>query len=116
MSHRTLLLPLLCTLAAAAAHAGVAEAVTDGAAVIPVNATVKLTFQCSSSPTGICHNLLVGDSGRVADRFSIPVGRTRVMYDVPESLSLCITDAPVSDASQCEARKLSELVAPLVRR
>jgi hypothetical protein len=92
-----------------------ATTVTDGALDLPVGAAVRLTFHCQHSASGTCYNTLVGESGWVAQRFSVPVGQKRVLYDVSESLKLCMTDAPVGDASQCEARPLSVLLAPLKR-
>ena len=114
MQFRWLLATLLAA-ASALTQAAPSRTVTDGALNVPVNARIRLTFECQQSTTGACHNTLVGESGWVAERFSVPVGQKRVLYDVSESLRLCMTDAPIHDASQCNAQPLRALLAPLVR-
>jgi hypothetical protein len=109
---RVRLLPLTVLWAASTvAFAGSADLPTNGAIDVPVNAHSKYTFQCASSGSGVCHNILLAQSGVVADRFSVGVGRSRVVYDLPTSLRLCVTDGPTSDTSTCQnARPISELL------
>ena len=105
-------LPLTVLWAASTvAAAGVTDLSSDRPLDVPVNAHSKFTFQCASSATGVCHNILLARSGAIADRFSVHVGRSRVMYDLPRSLRLCVTDGPTSDTGHCDqARTLSELL------
>ena len=109
---RVRFLPLTVLWAASTvAFAGSADLPTNGAIDVPVNAHSKYTFQCASSGSGVCHNILLAQSGVVADRFSVGVGRSRVVYDLPTSLRLCVTDGPTSDTSTCQnARPISELL------
>ena len=110
MSLRPLSLTVLWA-ASTVAYAGSADLPSNGAVDIPVNAHSKYTFQCASSGSGICHNILLAQSGAVADHFSVGVGRSRVVYDLPTNLRLCVTDGPTSDTSTCEqARPISELL------
>jgi len=110
MSLRSLLLTVLWA-ASTVAFAGSADLPSNGAIDVPVNAHSKYTFQCASSGTGVCHNILLAQSGVVADRFSVGVGRSRIVYDLPTSLRLCVTDGPTSDISTCQqARPISELL------
>ena len=105
------ILPLTVLWATSIALAGVTDLASDTPLDVPVNAHSKFTFQCASSATGVCHNILVAQSGAIADRFSVHVGRSRVVYDLPRSLRLCVTDGPTSDTAHCDqARTLAELL------
>jgi hypothetical protein len=109
MSLRSLPLAVLWA-ASTVASAGGAD-LPSNAMDVPVNAHSKYTFQCASSGTGVCHNILLAQSGVVADRFSVGVGRSRVVYDLPTHLRVCVTDGPTSDTSACQqARAISELL------
>ena len=110
MSLRSLSLTVLCA-ASTVAYADSADLSSNGAIDVPINAHSKYTFQCASSGSGVCHNILLAQSGAVADRFSVVVGRSRVVYDLPTNLRLCVTDAPTSDVSACQqSRPISELL------
>ncbi|RZT93806.1 hypothetical protein [Rivibacter subsaxonicus] len=112
----------LASLAACAATACIANAaaaaggyrVADGATDIPLSAKLRLTFSCAQSATGVCHNALIADNGAVVEKFAIPVGQKRYLYDVPDSMQLCVTDAPLTDLADCKSRqRVGELVAPM---
>src|SRR5687767_10934331 len=110
MSLRSLSLTVISA-ASTVAYAGSADFPSNGAIDVPVNAHSKYTFQCASSGSGVCHNILLAQSGVVADRFSVAVGRSRVVYDLPTDLRVCVTDGPTSDTSACQqARPISELL------
>lgn len=114
---RARVLPLIASWAACtAAVAGVTDLSSVAVLDVPINAHSKFTFQCASSATGVCHNILLAQSGAIADRFSVHVGRSRVVYDLPRDLRLCVTDGPTSDTAACDqARPLSELLAAPAR-
>jgi hypothetical protein len=115
MRARVLLL-IVSWAASTAAVAGATDLSSVVTLDVPVNAHSKFTFQCASSGTGVCHNILLAQSGAVADRFSVHVGRSRVVYDLPRDLRLCVTDGPTSDTASCDqARPLSELLAAPAR-
>ena len=110
MSLKSLSLTVLWA-ASTVAYAGSADLPSNGAIDVPVNAHAKYTFQCASSGSGVCHNILLAQSGAIAERFYVVVGRSRVVYDLPIDLRLCVTDGPTSDTSTCQqARPISELL------
>ena len=82
MSLRSLPLTVLWA-ASTVAYAGSADLPSNGAIDVPVNAHSKYTFQCASSGTGVCHNILLAQSGVVADRFSVGRSYTCLLYTSP---------------------------------
>jgi hypothetical protein len=89
--------------------------VNDNTTDIPVNARLRLSFSCAQSATGVCHNALIASSGTVVERFAVPVGQRRYLYDVPDAMQLCVTDAPLRDLADCKSRQpIGALVAPML--
>ena len=88
--------------------------VSDGATDIPISAKLRLTFSCAQSANGVCHNALIAGNGAAVEKFAIPVGQKRYLYDVPESMQLCVTDAPLRDIADCKSQqRVGELIAPM---
>ena len=90
---------------------------TLGATEIPVNAKARLEFSCQQSATGVCHNTLFAESGAITQKLAVAIGQKRYLYDVPETMMLCVTDAPLQDLADCKNRQqIGDLVTPIRQR
>ena len=90
---------------------------TLGATEIPVNAKARLEFSCQQSATGVCHNTLFAESGAITQKLAVAIGQRRYLYDVPETMMLCVTDAPLQDLADCKNRQqIGDLVTPIRQR
>jgi hypothetical protein len=90
---------------------------TLGATEIPINANTRLEFSCQQSATGVCHNTLIAESGAVTEKLAVALGQKRYLYDVPDSMQLCVTDAPMRQITDCKSlQRVGDLLAPMRRR
>lgn len=114
--------PSLPLLLVASALCGMASAEgryasTLGATEIPISVKTRLEFSCQQSATGVCHNTLFAESGAITQKLAVAIGQKRYLYDVPETMTLCVTDAPLQDLADCKNRRqIGELVAPIRNR
>jgi hypothetical protein len=99
------------------AHAESRYASTLGATEIPINAGTRLEFSCQQSATGVCYNTLIAESGAVTEKLAVVMGQKRYLYDVPDSMQLCVTDAPMRQLSDCRSlQRVGDLLAPTRRQ
>lgn len=99
------------------AHAESRYASTAGVTEIPINANTRLEFSCQQSATGVCYNTLIAESGAVTEKLAVVLGQKRYLYDVPDSMQLCVTDAPMRQLADCKSlQRVGDLLAPMRRQ